>query len=72
MDRFEEEEMKKTRPIEDTWYDWLINYIPKPIRRSVSVLKDNLQIFLRQAHLYKVENCLWQRKDTQETKKTIY
>ena len=72
MDRFEEEEMKKTIPIEDTWYDWLINYIPKPIRRSVSVLKDNLQIFLRQAHLHKVENCLGQRKDTQETKKTIY
>ena len=40
MDIFEEEEMKKIRPIKNTWYDWLINYIPKPIRKSVSVLKD--------------------------------
>ena len=41
MDRFEEEEMKKIRPIKNTWYDWLINYIPKPIRKSVSVFKTN-------------------------------
>ena len=40
MDIFEGEEMKKIRPIKNTWYDWLINYIPKPIRKSVSVLKD--------------------------------
>ena len=39
MDRFEEEEMKKIRPIKNTWYDWLINCIPKPIRKSVSVFK---------------------------------
>ena len=32
--------MKKIRPIKNTWYDQLINYIPKPIRKSVSVLKD--------------------------------
>ena len=41
MDRFEEEEMKKIRPIKNTRYDWLINYIPKPIRKSVSVFKTN-------------------------------
>ena len=40
MDRFEEEELKKIRLIKNTWYDWLITYIPKPIRKSVSVLKD--------------------------------
>ena len=42
MDRFEKEEMKKKkkiRPIKNTWYDWLINYISKPIRKSESVLK---------------------------------
>ena len=73
MDGFEEEEIKKTRPIKDTWYDWLINYIPKPIRRRVSVLKDKFTLFfLRQVHLFRVENCLGQRKDTQQTKKTIY
>ena len=37
MDRFEEEEMKKTRPIKNTCYDWLINHILKSIRKSVSV-----------------------------------
>ena len=26
-------EMKKIRPIKSTWYDWLINYIPEPIRK---------------------------------------
>ena len=40
MDWFEDEEMKKISPNKNTWYDWLINNIPKPIRKSVSVLKD--------------------------------
>ena len=39
MDMFEEEEMKK-RQVKSTWHDWLISYIPKPRRKSVSVLKD--------------------------------
>ena len=29
MDRFKEEEMKKIRPIKNTWYDWLIKLIIK-------------------------------------------
>ena len=33
MDGFEKKEMKKIRPIKSTWYDWLINYIPEPIRK---------------------------------------
>ena len=41
MDRFEEEEeMKKITPVKNTWYDWLINYISKTIRKNPSVLKD--------------------------------
>ena len=32
--------LKKIRSIKNTWYDRLINYIPKSIRKSVSVLKD--------------------------------
>ena len=35
MDRFEKKEMQKIRPIKITWYDWLINYISKTIRKSV-------------------------------------
>ena len=34
MDKFEQKEMRKIRPIKNTWYDWLINYIPEPIRKS--------------------------------------
>ena len=40
MNRFEEEEIKIIRPIRNAWYDSLINYLPKPTRKSVSVLKD--------------------------------
>ena len=38
---------KKTRPVKNTWYDWLINYIPEPVRKSVSASKDRI------ASLYK-------------------
>ena len=34
--------MKKIRPVERTWYDWLINYIPKPIRKNVGGFKDKI------------------------------
>ena len=39
MDRFEEKEMYKIRPIKSSWCDWLINYIPEPIRKSVGGFK---------------------------------
>ena len=35
MYKFEQKEMKKIRPIKNTWYYWLINYIPEPLRKSV-------------------------------------
>ena len=33
MDKFEQKEMKKIRPNKNTWYDWLINYIPETIKK---------------------------------------
>ena len=33
MDKFEQKEMKKKRPVKNTWYDWLINYIPGSIKK---------------------------------------
>ena len=40
MDEFEKEEMKKSRPVVKNrlseWYDWLVDYVPKPIKTSVS------------------------------------
>ena len=35
VDKFEQKEMKKIRPIKNTWYDWLINYISESIRDIV-------------------------------------
>ena len=31
--------MEKKRPIKNTSYNWLINYIPEPIRKTVSGFK---------------------------------
>ena len=42
MDNFEQKEMKKIRPIKNTWYDWLINYIPELVRKSVGGFKDKI------------------------------
>ena len=27
MNKFEQNEMKKIRPIKNAWYDWLISYV---------------------------------------------
>ena len=40
MDKFEQEKVKKIRPIKNTWYDWLVNYIPELIRKSVGGFKE--------------------------------
>ena len=42
MDRFDQREMKRKKPIKSTWYDWLINYIPEPIRKTVGGFKAKL------------------------------
>ena len=34
--------MKKIRPIENTWYDWLINYIAEPITKGTGGVKIKL------------------------------
>ena len=34
--------MKKLRPIKSTWYNWQTSYIPEPIRKSLSTLKDKI------------------------------
>ena len=42
MDKFEQKEMKKIRPVKNILYDWLINYIPEPIRKSVDGFKHKI------------------------------
>ena len=40
MDEFEKEEMKKSQSVIknrlNEWYDWLVDYVPKPIKNAVS------------------------------------
>ena len=33
MNKFEQKEIKTKKPIKDNWYNWLINYIPNPIKK---------------------------------------
>ena len=40
MHKFEQKEVKKIRPIKNTWYDWIIN--SEPIRKSVGGFKDKV------------------------------
>ena len=54
MDIFEEEEMKKMRPIKNTWYNLVINFIPRPIRKSASVLKGKVLNLYKRKHLIKL------------------
>ena len=54
IDMFEKNEMKKIRSVKNTWYDWLINYIPEPVGKSVGGFKDKTYVFLRQTHLCKL------------------
>ena len=42
IDRFKQKEMKKLRSIKNTCHDWLINYIPHRIRKSVGGFKDKI------------------------------
>ena len=47
MDKFEQQEMKKIRPIKNTWNDWLIDYILEPIRQSSCGFKDKIVSLLK-------------------------
>ena len=42
MDWSGKKEMKKIRPIKNTSYDWLIDYIPEPIIKSVGDFKNKI------------------------------
>ena len=58
IDKFERKEMKKIRPIKNTWYDWLI-------RKSVGGFKDKIvSIFKTNAET----NSVRERKETKQTK----
>ena len=56
--------MKKTRPIKTTWYDWLIDYISVPIRKSPGGFKDKV-ISLFKINIPKTKS-VWWRKETNQ------
>ena len=35
-------EIQKMRPIKNIWHDWLISYIPEPIRKSIGGFKNKV------------------------------
>ena len=40
MENFEEKEMKKVPPFKNNWYDWLVNCISEPVRKSLGCIID--------------------------------
>ena len=45
--------MRKIRLIKNTWYDWLVKFIPETVRKIIGGIKDKVIILLRQIHLNK-------------------
>ena len=50
----------------NTWYNWLINYIPETIRKSVGDFRDKV-VGLFKAYTPK-KNHVWERKETKQPK----
>ena len=42
MDNFEQKEMKKIRPVKNTWHDLFVIYLPEPVGKSVCGFKDKV------------------------------
>ena len=68
IDNFEQKEMKKIRLIKKTRYDWFIDYIPEPIRKSVGGFKNKV-ISLFKTNAPK-NSSVWERKEIKKTKNT--
>ena len=50
------------------WYDWIINYISEPIRKSVSGFKVKI---ISVSKTSTPKQTIWERTETKQTKKTI-
>ena len=74
MDTFGKKEMKKMRPIKNSWYDWLINYIPEPIAKIVGGFKDKIvSLFITNTpkkSVYKKKNS--KKKKKKQKKNLLY
>ena len=62
MDKFEQKKFKKfKKAIKNTWYDWLIHYIPEPTRKSVGDLKDKTVSYFKKIHL--IKSCMGEERN---------
>ena len=70
MKRFNQKEIKKKRYTKSTWYNWLINYVPGPIRQTVGGFKGKgVCIFkTNTAENYSKQN--WVQKEIKQIKNT--
>ena len=51
MHKLKKQELKqKTKNVKNSWFDWLINYVPKPTKKLQMILKINFQWKKKQAH----------------------
>ena len=71
MEKLEQKEMVMKRPIETTWYDCLINYIPDTIRKNVGDCKDKVVSLLKKntCEDYGSQTVNGRRKKTKNTLK---
>ena len=67
MFKFEQKEMKKIRPIKNTWYDLLIIFLSL-IRKIAVGFKDKIVSLFKTSTLKK--KFVWERKETKQTKST--
>ena len=72
MDTFGKKEMKKMRPIKNSWYDWLINYIPEPIAKIVGGFKDKIvSLFITNTPKKSVYKKKMKKKQKKKQKKNL-
>ena len=60
---------------QNTWYDWLIYYLPHPIRKIAGRFKIKLHVFLRQTHpektLYERQKKLSKPKSQKQSEENV-
>ena len=61
--------MKKKKSIKSNWYNWLINYIPKPIRKTVGRFQDKVvSLFKTNTQNYSKQTVYWLGKKLNKLK----
>ena len=69
MENSNYENNKIERKYSNTWYDWLIKYIPKSITKIVGAFKDKVVSLFNKNTLNKPWQT-WDRNETKQTKNT--